>query len=64
MSGSETPGWQEQVERLVLCEDLARARAAAAQLIDVSRYRIIPRGGGKYIETVDKSLWRKLGEAL
>ena len=57
-------GWQEEVERLVLHEDLAKARSEAARLIDLSRYRIIPRAGGHYIETVDKSLLRKLDEAM
>lgn len=57
-------GWQEEVERLVLHEDLAKARAEAARLIDVSRYRIVPKAGGKYIEAVDKSLLRKLDETV
>ncbi len=58
------PGWQEDVERLVLREDLAKARAEAARLIDVSRYRIVPHKGGRYVETVDKSFLGKVREAL
>ncbi len=57
-----SPGWQEEVERLVLHEDLAKARAEAARLIELSRYQIVPRSGGRYIEAVDKSFMRKLDE--
>lgn len=56
------PGWQEEVERLVLHEDLAKARAEAARLIDLSRYRILPGSGGQFVETIDKSFMLKLDE--
>lgn len=53
-------GWREDVERLALHGDLARTRDEAARLIDLSRYRIVPREGRRYIEAVDKTFLKKL----